>query len=305
MSTHADLQAGGTPVATSQTARTEAEALVLEALSCAATRGNVGTAVQLYHETMAAIDKLFEAAKGNQCPFADHVLAMLPQICTERALQIVTSTPGSSAQVQLTASLAHALTRSVHKFTQAANAYPVPFVRAARHRFEWPVLWVMRGNTEQLKEFAEGIQLGAGLGLKATGAINFQSAANTIVALAICALDKVRPLLKQGAPIVPLLPRLLEQLARIETEFPPLTQSPQSLRFWWTNGVKPLIESDKANLIASRDLENYRGAARKANKDTRYRAKADTLAWNRFLTDCRKALKRLAPPVTDEAKKTP
>jgi hypothetical protein len=274
-------------------------------LSYAAAYHNVGPAVQLYHEAMVTIHKLTQASIGGRAQFADFVLVSLLEICTERALQIVTNAPDSSAQVHLTESLADALTRSVSKLTKAAYAHPQLFIKAARRRFQWPMLWEMRDSAEEPKRLAGTIQLGADLGLKSEGAISFQSKANAIVALSIYGLDKVRPLLLRGVPLPQSAPHLLKELTRIEVKFPPLSQDPAAVDFWWRHGVRPLIESDKENLLASRDLASYRDAAAKKRNDPRYRAKEDTRAWNLFMGDCRKALARMAPPVTDKPEENP
>jgi hypothetical protein len=138
---------------------------------------------------------------------------------------------------------------------------------------------------------------------------------NALVLTTLLACEKLYPLIEKGAKLPPLSPPALEtafkQLGGIK--FPPLSKDPTPLDFWWNNGIKPFIESLRPTLITSPDLASYRKQAEQAKtrscRDTRktdaYRAKVDALAWSRFLTDCKNALKRLAPPVTAKPPKKP
>jgi len=280
------------------------EALTLEVLSYAATKYDVATTVRLFHETITAINKLFayasaEAGKGNNYAFADYVLAVLPQICTEKALHLSASAPDSWAGIHL----ADALAESVGKLTDAVTASPGPFIKGARRRLQWPVLYSVRGKGAELEALAEKIQLGGDYQVKAKGAINFSTISTNTVATAVLALSSLNTLFKQGGILPRVAPSSLNQLGRIE--FPPLTADPDVLRFWGECGVRPFVESLKDNLMASPALENYRGAAFEALRQGRTKAKVDTRAWNLFITDCRKALQRIAPPVTDKTTKNP
>jgi hypothetical protein len=140
----------------SQAEKTNAEALVDAMLLYAANQNcGVKETTQLFHEAVAAINKLARYAAQNRNSLADFVLAMLAQICAENALQIIINDPGSGAEDHLVASL----TGSVQKLTEAVNSSPKPFIKSARGRAQWPVLWALRDNGETHNALARKLQL--------------------------------------------------------------------------------------------------------------------------------------------------
>lgn len=101
------------------------------------------------------------------------------------------------------------------------------------------------------------------------------------------------------------------ELADLEPELfafkdlPALSKDPAIVQLWWDEAIKPMFEKDQAMLLKLGTLKNYRRRAEiakirscgdKAQRDT-YRAKVETLAWDWFMKDCRRALEQIAAPV--------
>jgi hypothetical protein len=263
------------------------------------------TALLLYRQAVAAIDRLTrDATENGSSGFA---LANMAPICVEKALQIaLASEPGAGSDH----SVVEAVAVSVEKLSEAVNAQPGRFVEAAHARLTWPVLWTVKDNAKDHAALAEKLQLGGCWPIKSQGAISLASTPNAVIMLALWNLTVRERMIQSSLRyVLKAAPKPL-----VSMEFTPLTKDPASLDFWWNNSVKPFIESNRASLVTSGALTSYldqadalkqKSCADKKRKDDPYRAKADTLAWNRFLTDCKKALKTLAPAVTEKTRKKP
>ena len=273
------------------------------------------TTLRLYCEAVAAIDALAFHAAGSAHFKSCLAVAWLTYKCVETALQVAKAQQErASGSVSGTEDcLELALAYSVQEFAQAVEAQPERFINAARNRLYWPVLWAVKDNAKHHRALAEKLQLGANWPLKAKGAINLSGYANAAVANCIGIVRALGNLFREDDPELPYANPTLRPLGGIE--FPRLTQEPASIAFWWNKGIKPVLEANrKALLEAPGALADYLTRANKAKekscsnrdrKDDPYRAKVETLAWNRFLRDCKKALFRLAQPVTDKTRKKP
>jgi len=189
------------------------------------------------------------------------------------------------------------------------KAQPVRFVAVGRVRWCWPVLWAARDTAKDHEELAEKLHLAGYWPIKPEGAISLTGIPNSRVMLALWDLV-VRPRMLQDS----LRYILKAEPEPFNIEFPPLTKDPASIDFWWKKGIKPILEAERAWLGTSGALKDYLKRAdtekKKSCKDRErnddpYRAKAETKAWNGFLTDCNQALLRLAPRVTDKTHKKP
>lgn len=270
------------------------------------------TTLRLYREAVAAIDKLALNAAGAKHRNGRFAIAMLTPICVETALLVARA---SDPRLGVEAFLAAAVNRSVQQFAEAVANQPERFVKVARTHLKWPVLWAVKDNAREHKALVEKLQLGAAWQFKAKGAIDLSATATAAVVDALVFLEALQCLTKDN-PKLRILDKNTKQPLRPQGRigFPPPTKEPANIDFWWNEGIKPILEDKRACFETSGALDNYRCRADRAKliscKSTRtkediYRAKTDTLAWNRFLTDCKKALKRLASPVTDKIAKSP
>lgn len=264
------------------------------------------TTLYLYQQAIAALDKLALHASGSTLNKGRFAVAMLAPMCVQTSLLIAeASEPAGNEDF-----LVEALAISVGKLSQAVQANPARFVNAARARTTWPVLWTLKENAEQHRTLAKDLQLGAGLGLKNERTFCLATRPNKAVVDAIQLIKHLKCLFNED----PL--RVKPTLRHVaETPFPQLTGDPASVEIWWSNGIKPVLEFRRADLEKSGFLNNYLAQAhnsktkscRKAGtRKDNYRAKDYTLAWHRFLGDCKAALQRLVKvPVTDKTGKKP
>ena len=269
------------------------------------------TTLQLYREVIAAMDRLALHTAGNRERLSRFAVATLAQTCVETALLLPRV---NDPDLGIEHPLAFAIKVCVERFSQAVKAKPERFIAAARASLEWPVLWLMKGDANGHEELAQRLQLGAGFPFKTEGALHLDRTPMKAVVDAWRFLSAIHCIVKDDPKLriqYKETKQTVEHLGSIV--FPPLTKDPASIDFWWKKGIKPILEAERAWLGTSGALTGYlkradtakkKSCATRGGKDP-YRAKADTKAWNGFLTDCNQALLRLAPRVTDKTHKKP
>lgn len=241
---------------------------------------------------------------------ASGLLGALPLMATNKAVKVLESA-APSEPCTLSDALASALTEANLIFHYAVKKRPGQF-SFARKKWLWPSLRYgrrVRREDDEFDQTAKSIGLGAdlagGWGIKAKGAIKFGSVAVVETLNHVMHLNAL-----QKEPDTQFALDSQTQLSlpmqNPETKLPPLSKDPEAQSLWW-KAIAPLLEADRDILLRTASLKRYRKAAVKglACKDTSRRAKEEAGAWNYFKSDCRKALKRLAPPAAEKIAKSP
>jgi len=240
---------------------------------------------QLHNAIVNGIAELAQLARTNIV--AADVFANLPLALINKMIDELQQ-PNAKTEF-LAAALTWNLAKGIEAFQQEVKSHPERFRKVARERKDWPVLRSTREKGDDFEAIARSIDLGAFYGRK--GNYKAESVALSETSKRIFEIERLRAWADRCDPNIfaPDIKKL------VNTQFPPRTREPKSLRVWW-DAVKPMLERDRAELLQSGALSDYFDMATKAtsNPKTTRRSKPDAGAWNYFLTDCKSALKNLA-----------
>jgi hypothetical protein len=283
--------------------------------------------LKLYATILVAMDKLARLAcadfstsvqlKSKQCQqrfaaaqFATNCLGELPSVSMSKVDEVLATAhpdiPWRLALISL-----RAMTKANRVFENAMRSRPKQFAHFARWQLVLPTLRSKRDNGESFRQLAQSVELGEDYGLKQNGAADLSKDANAFVARMLLILRQMLDFeadatpemrewaeaqMKEGcvksATLKGLAP-CLKELAR--KKFPPLTREKSSQDFWWQHAIHPILKTGVIELP-----KKYRRLADDSLKQKWWKAKPDLRAKNLFETACRKALKNLAPPITNK-----
>ncbi|HOX57125.1 MAG TPA: hypothetical protein P5205_08265 [Candidatus Paceibacterota bacterium] len=256
-------------------------------------------ALRLRDEALAAIHKLAACARTGH-PIAANWLGSLPMLATDKAIAILRDAPNSPNFLGYC--LAGALTDAVARLTEGANARPAQFQDFADHHTHWPMLRELGsrgGRRDTFPALSEKIGLGANLGLRRDRQLKRDLDANGAVASAVGQIAIYRKMAAR-------YPHEPPTWARNWGELPPLTGNLAALRVWWKE-LKPLLEDhwrgSRPGLARYTKQGQKHWDRYKLPSVTAKAIKPDLRAKNLFLTACRKALERMAPPITHKRRK--
>jgi hypothetical protein len=240
----------------------------------------------------------FSNSEQKMYPHAAGRLSELPRLFMDKASHVLAS-GRPDAPCFFANHLLWAVTDVVTRFEDAIRSRPRQFLNAARQQLYLPTLRSVRDNGKSFRQLAEQVELGGDYGLKATGAIDFNSVPNLTVA-EILRLIRLSKILATAYGMKYLDPTMQEVAQK---KFPRLTRKKSSLAFWWKHGIHPFL---KIRDLDANDVpktpEKYLHLADASLKQKWWKAKPELRAKNLFETACKKALKNLAPPVTNKIK---
>jgi len=285
--------------------------------------------LKLYATILTAMDKLARLARADfstpaqlksmqgqrrfaAAQIATNCLGELPAVSISKVNEVLASArpniPWRLALISL-----RAMTKANRVFESAMRSRPKQFATFARWQVVLPTLRSMRDNGESFRQLAQSVELGEDYGLKRKGAADLSKPANAIVAsllrdcrqlldfeanatpgMRVWAKAQMKEWAAKSATLTRLAP-CLKELAR--KKFPPLTREKSSQDFWWQHAIHPILKTGAIALP-----KKYLRLADESLKTEWWKAKPELRAKNLFETACKKALKNLAPPITNKAK---